>query len=544
MKSLKCAPHEGDVHFITTDHGLDPYYAADSVYKDWGEKWNTEGKPTAEVEMNGERWALCFDYYKGGLDPWENPEFAIETVREYQFYFVSMDSPTYDGERADKSDRTKGGTVTLRPRWPNLTSGGEKVNVPDYGCPYVDAQVSASNIPHEDYPYFLRRILDSFGIAGWYFDDEYIHPDSNVIDLAYYVRGERDAFNRLHAPDGPIARIHNVIQGDRSGYRKHEEDHRKIPGYKVSAMVEDDRAGEIVKGHKLGKDIKHYYPEHPDSHSKDEALYYPKFEVAYQKSITDDTVYWDDLKSVRRELEETILNCLEWVDLAPTSDGDWIIDIDPYWPVEDTRETRKSVECPLPKIEDEQSARVSRIWGRMTDADRDVTAFLLSDGGKPSPQKAAEETGNTYRTVRTVIQRMEGLIRHSYGEMEIESKNVQQELLKRVRAAGDRFESEIESATMKLADAADGREASVWKQYARQVGLSVDTSRDDCRKLLRFGTVHEDRSDCAQTLRGLLNSLSPEEARKLEYGVKAVFETPQGREVFQQLSYSALKIHT
>ena len=41
MKSLKCAPHELDVHFINTDHGLAPYYADDSVYKDWGENWNT-----------------------------------------------------------------------------------------------------------------------------------------------------------------------------------------------------------------------------------------------------------------------------------------------------------------------------------------------------------------------------------------------------------------------------------------------------------------------------------------------------------------------
>lgn len=509
-----------------------------------GEKWNTEGKPTASVEMNGEEYALCFDYYKGGLDPWENPDFTLETVREFQFYFVSKDSPTYEGKRADKDKRVKGGTITLRPRWPDLTSNGKDVSVPDYGCAYVDAEMNASNIPHEDYPYFLRRILNAFGIAGWYFDDEYIHPDSNIVDLAYYARGERDAFNRLHAADGPIARVHNLIQGDRSGYRKHEEDHRKIPGYNVSAMVEAEKAGEIIRGHKLGKELKHYYPEHPGQHSKGDALYYPKFEVAYQTSITDETVYWDDLKSARRELEETILNCLEWVDLSPTADADWAVDVDPHWAVEDTNETRKSVQCPLPKIEDEQAARVTRIWGRMTDADRDVTAFLLSDGGKPSPQKAADETGNTYRTVRTVIQRMEGLIRHSYGEMEIESKNVQQELLKRVRAAGDRFESEIESATMKLADAADDRERSVWKQYARQVGLSVDSSRDDCRKLLRFGTVHEDRADCAETLMGLLTSLSPEESRKLTFGVKAVFDTPNGRETFTELNYSKLKIHT
>lgn len=75
----------------------------------------------------------------------------------------------------------------------------------------------------------------------------------------------------------------------------------------------------------------------------------------------------------------------------------------------------------------------------MTPADKNVVGLLLADGGKVSPKEAAEETGYSYRTIRAVIDRLEGLIRHAYNEMQLEPKKVQQELLKRARAAGENF---------------------------------------------------------------------------------------------------------
>jgi len=503
---VKAAPHEGDIRFTVgvhpdervTDHGLAPYYAMDSLIKDWGDRWETDGKPTEDIEFMGQTWATCFDYSKSGLDPWENPEFQIEQVREFQFYFVAKDSPHYSGERADRDDRVKGGTITVRPRWPGLTSDGEPVSVPDYGAPYIDVQVQASNFPHEKYLTLVKRVMDAYGIAARYFDQP--HPDSHIHDLAYYVRLFRGESGPLYAPDGPIARAHTLIQGDRSGYRKHVEDHTKLPGYYVTATVEDEKAGELVRGHGLGKELKHYYPNHPDEYDPDEAPYHPKFEVSYQTARTDETVRWSDLKDARRELEETLLNCLEWCGLATTAESDAFVPFDPYWTLDDTHESRKLVKCPLPKIESEQEHRVMQLWGEMTPAGRDVTELLLTDGGKVSPKEAAERTGNTYRTVRAIIDRMEGLIRHSYGEMELASKKVQQELLKRVRAAGDRFEQSIESAAMDLADAADERKTSEWARLRREYAISV-VDRDDCRKMLKVGYQPADEDEARSIVR-------------------------------------------
>jgi len=539
-RHLKCAPHEGDVRFTigvhpdpgVPDYGLKPYYAMDSLIKEWGDRWETEGKPTRDIELAGETWATCFDYSESGLDAWDNPEFQIQNVREFQFYFVAKDSPTYEGKRADRDKRVKGGTITVRPRWPNLTADGEPVSVPQYGEPYIDVQVQASNIPHERYLSLVKRVMDAYGIAARYFDQP--HPDSHINDLAYYVRLHREDSGPLYAPDGPIARCHTLIQGDRSGYRKHVEDNTKLPGYYVTATVEDEKADQLVRGHGLGKELKHYYPNHPDNYEPNQAPYHPKFEVSYQTSRTEQTVRWDDLDDARRELEETILNCLDWCGLATSAESSVFVDFDPFWNIRDTTEARKFVQCPLPKIEDDQEHRVMQLWGDMTTADRDVTELLLTDGGKVSPQTAAEKTGYTYRTIRTVIQRMEGLIEHTYGEMELSSKKIQQELLKRVRAAGDRFEQEIGSSVMELADAAEERARSRWARVRREYAVS-EVEADDCRKLLKIGYTATDRREAEEIVRELRTAYM-ECVGQNTYGVHVVVETVEsGRERFRDM---------
>jgi hypothetical protein len=502
--NLSPAPHELDVNFITgvhpepnyPDYGLKPYYALHKLRADY-DGWKTDGKPSREMEWNGETWALVLDYQDSGIDPWESTEFSLETVKEYRLYFVSKDSPHYDEDTpADQQDRVKGGSIHVTPRWPDMTSDGEPIqNVPDYGAPFVNFRMQGSNIPHQQYHDLLRRILGAFDVNPRYVDNP--HPHSNIQDIARYVRPKRGESGAIFAPDGPIARTHTVIQGDRSGYRKHVEDHREIPGYYVTAAVEDEKADTLIRGHELGKELKHYYPNHPEKYEKDEAPYHPKFEVSYQTSLTEDTLRWDELEDAIRELDETILNCLDWSGISPSvgdgGSGIWV-DFDPYWKVEDTTASRKLVKCPLPAIEDEQEHRVMQLWGDMTPADRDVTELLLTDGGKVSPQDAAEQTGNTYRTVRTVVERMQGLIKHSYGELEIESKKIQQELLKRVRAAGERFEDEIGTAAMELADAAEDRARTAWDTVRRRYSIS-ESEDHNCRKLLRVGYKAEDKNE-------------------------------------------------
>lgn len=539
---IKPAPHEGDIYFTFTENGLSPFYALESLRSGY-DGWKTEGKPTREIEFNGETYALALDYSESGFKPWKHPDFDIETVREYTLYIVAKDSPHYEGKPADQDDRTKGGTISVSPRWPNMKSkdGNRDPSVPDYGKPYIEARTQLSNIPHGDYHNLLKRVFDAYDISASHFQTP--HPDSTINDLAYYVRPKREFSGPLHATEGPIARSHNVITGDRSGYRKHEEDNTKIPGYRVTTHIEDKKAHSLIKGHELGKEIKHYYPKDPSVWEPDQAPYHPKLEVSYQTRITDETLRYEDLEDARRELEETILNCLDWAELATSAESDVWCDFDPYWNVEDTHESRKIEPCPLPKIEDEQEHLVMSLWGDMTDSDKDVCELLLTDGGSVSPQDAAEKTNNSYRTIRSVTERLEGLIDHTYGELELSSKKIQQELKSRVRAAGDRFEQEIESATMELADASEDRARTGWDRWRREYAASIE--KRDFRKIVRMGYKPGDIDEAREILKdGLLqlNQLDEDRARKMQIAGKAICELANGDRAEIDLEHHDVKI--
>ncbi|AUX10676.1 hypothetical protein AArcSl_3069 [Halalkaliarchaeum desulfuricum] len=523
---VHCAPHEGDLHLIFRGHGLDPYFAMDRIRKDH-DGWTTEGKPTATCEFDGDTWALCYDYDTDNpLDPWENPDYTLETVPEFRFYFVAKDE-LYEGERADMSKRVRGGTITVRPRWPGMTADGDPVRgVPNLGGPYIDVQVQASNIDHDRYLSLAQHVIGAFGVNTKYLQEP--HQVSNWNDAAVYVRLHRSQSGPLYAADGPLARIHQLLEGDREGYRKHVEDHRKLPGYYVTASVTDDRARELVPGHTLGKEAKHYYPNEPEQFEPDHPLYHPKLEVSYQTSLTEETVYWSDTEDLIRELEETVLNLLDWAELSVRG-GDPFVPDEYFTGADGDRRTRKLVDCPLPEIADAQEAAVMQLWGGAMESDRAVIDYLLSDGGTVSPEEAAEETGYSYRTIRKVVDRCESVINHTYGELELASKHQQQLLLKRVRAAEENFKSTIEDAAMTVAEAAADRARSAWSKVRQRYNISVKKNPADCRKLLDVGYRPESPTEARKVIREIkLAYLRTHDDRSDTYGVHALLELAGG----------------
>jgi hypothetical protein len=498
-ETIRPQTHELDAHLIFTKDGLDPFYWLDSVRKEY-DGWETEGKPTATMEHNGDTYHLCYDYDISGLDPWEHQSYTLETVPQFRIYFT-RDDELYNGERADKDEARNGagGTMLFRPRWPNLTSDGTEVDVPDLGGPYIDCRIQQSNHQPDELPEILAGAVQAFGGTPRYFEE--IHHTSNVTDLAVYVRLLRDVSGRVHAADGPIARMHTLLEGDREGYRKHVEDHRELPGYYVTTTLTPDRVGELIRGHRLPVEIKHYYPNQPDKFEEGEPLYYPKVEVSYQTSQTDETLYWDDVANARRELAETLMNVLEWADVSLTPGDPYVSDA--YFDAgEADRWNLRLVDDPTPEIESEQKARVMTLWGDMMDSDREVIEHLLTDGGDTSPADAADATGLSYRTIRRVIDRLEGVVEHSYGDLQITSKRIQQDLLERVRAAGENFKSGVEAAVMGAAEAGADRTRSKWKAAKHRYDVTVRDG-EGITKELDIGYRPADREERDSILRRL-----------------------------------------
>lgn len=470
--------HEGRVHLIFAEYDLKPYYAINSVIRSGRstEKWETEGKPTETIRHHGEKFRIAADYDEQeqlappvALDSWE-----MESTPLFRFYVASSDRLS-DGEPADQSSRTVGGTVTIRPRWPDMRKpDGEPISgVPvlngDKG--YIDADIQLSNIPHDEYPELLREVFAAFDLSPKYLRD--IHDSSNIQQIARYVRLKRRVSGPVYAPDGPLARTHGVMAASQTGYRKHVENHQKIDGYRVAATIDDERAADLIRGHKLGKEIKHYYPREPEYYDQSDALYHPKLEVGFKGSKTEGSTYWTDLDQITQELDETLFNYLEWSDLPIRPDGSTYEKDAVFKPTESHR-SAKIVDCPLPDIEDSQKAAVMRVWGSTTESDRDLIDSLVSDGGRPTREELANRTEYSYRTVRRFVNRCEDVVRDTYDGLSLESKHQEQMLIDRVRTAESQFRESVENAVTTAANAVSDMSRSEWTQTKQDYGITIN----------------------------------------------------------------------
>ncbi|WP_439028490.1 DUF7845 domain-containing protein [Haloarchaeobius sp. DT45] len=544
--------HEFDVHLHFTRYALKPYYALDSVRKDHP-GWQTSGKPTATFGLDGDTWAACFDYQHQPIippDPAVVPSYSLETAPLFRVHFVAKDS-LYDDERADQSKRIRGGTITVRPRWPDMKNKDEETGrvsrvrgYMDIGQPYIDVQVQGSNIDFDLYLELVQEAMAAFGIHRKYFADP--ARTSNINDAAVYVRPRRSVSGSVYAADGPIERIHQLLESDRSGVRRHHADHRKIPGYHVATTIDAPRARQLVKGHSLGKEIKHYYPEHPENREPDEPLYHPKVEVSLQANVSMSTVWWEkredrpndpDRSDLRRELEEVLLNVLDWSGLSvgPNGEGGTYFSDAYFKRYESKKASRKSVQCPLPKIENQQEARVIQQWRNLTGSDAAVIDHLLTDGGVVSPSDVADSSGYCYRTIREALHRLEDLVKWSYGRIEFASDYQKQLLLDRVRAQKENFEQTVNATVAEVADRERAAERSAWAQWRRQYNVTVQEA-DTHYQTWRIEYAASDEQEARRILQSGRTAFKAETGRHSTTGIHVVIEIDGRREVVTDLA--------
>ena len=254
------APHEVSGNLIFTEHGLHPFYALDSIIK------SNDGTVRATFEHGEERYRVELYYQDSGLAPRDDPDFRLETVREFRL-------------RVHASDETGERKVTfhIAPRWPGMqTKEGKEVPTPDIEG--VNARMDGANIPIEEYPNLLQRAAESVGVHSKYFEREHIHAYSNVFQFELYLRLNRDRSGAVFGLNSPMQRIFEHVEG--TGYRQLTEDNGKADGYFHRAKFGSDGAQLLFAepGHGYAKSIKHYHPEHPRSDPSD-PLYHPKVGV-------------------------------------------------------------------------------------------------------------------------------------------------------------------------------------------------------------------------------------------------------------------------
>lgn len=502
--------------YVKYDVGLGVYYGLNSLQKE--HDFREEGALVAEFGVpdeiaestDRELWELEFSFSDSKLEPWDDESFRIQNVREYS---IKVHPAGVD----DHDDALRKATFSVKPRWPDLESedGYADPNNP-HGILGLDVTFDGSNLSPRVYPklfYQALGVLHGQQGKNWSnptyisYEDvrpENIHHSSNIVDGELYVRLDEDKSGPLYAIDGPIHRISMLLADERRGYAKSIRDDRECEGYYHVATIDSERASQLLGGHSLGKEFKHYHVNNPDAVEGDGMLEHPKFGVALQNSVTDRTVYWDDLRRLEKELDEALLNVLDWADIPIRPDGQYYVE-DRVFDVEGERRFRQLATNQLPTIEQEQNHDVTRIMNNLAPTDAEITEQLLADGGQWSPRDLADELGRHIDTVYHALQRLGDLVVHEYGDVCLRSKNVAQQILSRLKGAKESFDISLSEAADRMlqADKVENNE-SAFARWRETYGVSIE-SEDGDSDTISMKYQPSDRREAREILRAGAN---------------------------------------
>lgn len=468
-----------------------------------------------------EKWAVDFNFKGCGIAPpnddvAEDLDWRLETVREY---VVKVYPAAYQSHAEAKDDGRKRASFTLKPRWPDIESTGAKNLSNPYDLTGFDVDTSGSNIQFERYPDLLQRAMQSLADRqGFKFDkftriraDDFapdnIHKSSNITDAELYVRVDTDETGRVYAFDGTLHRASMLLGSERNGYAKSVRDDTKCPGYYHTATIGPMRASAMVGGHDLAKELKHYHVKHRMA-VEGGALEHPKVGASFQNSKHDDTVYWSDLDRLERELDEALLNTLRWSDLPTDADEEIFVD-DDYFKVVGDRRFRKVVQDQLPRLREQQDreAQMFAVGHNMTEVDVDAVEAMLTDGGITSPADIAEAIGRDISTIYDSLQRLSGLIIHRYGEVEIASQYLAQQILGKLKGVRRGIEQTMEESIDDLVRGekfarreADGIESNPWDRWLGNWVENIEDRGDGPSKLI-LGWTPADLDDARELIK-------------------------------------------
>lgn len=498
MKAVETAPHEFTANYIYDDYGLKPFFAIDSVVKQF------DGATTAPVIFDGETWKATLYYQDSGIvNPGEcNPqgtEFSLESMREFRVALTHADDPL--GEQK--------ANFHVSPRWQGMEVENDEgdrheLSIPDSLTEGINIRVSGSNIEFSHYEKLLARIFDALDINQRYVAEP--HDASNIQDAERYVRLVKGRSGPVHARDGPISQMGHLLENDRSGYRKvvqNDEDERgrNVAGYYHTVTLGPKRVREAFPSHALPKEVKHYYAREAESMTADEALAHPKVGASYQVSLHDQTlgVDDDDLQQLSQELEETVLSVLSEANLSiqPLEEGG-LYKKDAYFKAEQSDRDLSVTDLSLTEIEQKQeSIVISQIADGLSPVEWESLHTLVTDGGHVSPADIAEENDRHPGSVRRALNRLPEMIEHDYGEVSLRSDYVAEMVHEAVDKAKNATRRAVEATARakEVAERGADESMSAFMAWAATADVEVDDRRE-ARMVIRMG-----RKDATRKIR-------------------------------------------
>ncbi|MDZ7689257.1 MAG: hypothetical protein U5J64_11220 [Halobacteriales archaeon] len=466
MSKVAPAPHEFDAFLLFDKHGLSPYLG---LSREIIHGLDGSAKNYTTFTVDGEEWNVEKIYYKkGNIDPEDMLDF--ETV--YEFHVVCRG----DGERK--------AAFHITPRWSGIESkSGKSIPCPPKVDEGTSVRVQGSNVDPRQYTEILRTVMGELTVSPKYFRSP--HAGSRVIQYERYVRIERDTAKKVISLDGALARVWRLLGRRDTGHAEYKKKDEDVEGYEHVVQFDGEGAGELIPGHRIGKYVKHYHPQHVRDDDED-PLYHPKIGVSLNRKLHGSVPY-SKVEELERELDESLINLLSWSDVPTEPSSVTYVADDHFAPTE--RDDIAIYEDPTPKIEMEQDAVVVRTLREgIEESDFQAMEALLSDGGGQHPAEVAADTDYSVRTLYRSLERLDGIVRNDSSTLRFVSKKVAEDVREIVSQTRTKLQTAAERACAMINVDADldgnGEAFQRWcSKYA------VEVARDDDNLTFKIGAM-------------------------------------------------------
>lgn len=466
--------------------GLAPYWALASLLI--GE---FDGYHEVRADVDGEPVTIELAYSKSGFAPRPQDD-AGDRLYEFELHIEGR------GERKCH--------FNLSPRFPDMRhyDNGEELTFPFH---HLDAdegltvQFQASNYDLEQIPALLpRAIFELASDVDVGLHHEYFQAPcgGRIAEIERYVRLTRDWNRKLTQTGGLFDRLAMLLSNEKGTKGKHTWDNTEEMGYHHQVRLDSAGAGQLVPNHQLGKQLKSYLPENPDAFDEDDPLYHPKFGVLFRKSLNKPgSIPWDDRHDLVDELDETIVNSLEWADI-PTTVGDQddggsngVFVSDDHFDVVAREGSLPISEDPTPRLEAEQEHLLMTVLRDCRETSAEIAEHVATDGGHDvHVEEVAEDTGYSLSTIYRALQELDDVLESRDGHVRFVSQKIAEE----IRGIVESAEYAIENAADRAAalfdiDVNQSANSAVSRWLAEYGAEFVPPEDTDNRPTVRIGTI-------------------------------------------------------
>lgn len=526
MSHVATETHEVRGTLLWDQHGDAPYWAVRSMVAKLG------GGITIEAEVDGEPLQLTLSYSESGISP--RPSDDVERLHEYGVYWTTEDGRRFGGELKPRFEARR-----FRKFDPDASFWDrEKIAVPENLGQAVAFQVTAGIYRTPDhYPRMLPKVLLELAReAGVGWNPDYFagapHEFSTITALEQTVRLTREESKKLTDADGIMGRLFFLLSDLKGSKAEYSADNTEVVGYIHQLRLDPDAAGELAPGRRRGFQFKSYHPKHVRG-SADDPLYHPRVGTLFKKKWNDHRgVPWHEWCDLARELEENLINILQWANV-PVAPGPTFVD-DDYFEVRESSRRVGFYNDPTPAIEREQDSVVMRVLARANDSSWDLAEQLAADGGEKHYARLDLPSSTAYRA----LDELEGVAESQNGVFRFISEKVRQEV-KSVVDYQRRVQQDLERSVIAVAHLLDidpqkiQQKGSAFQRWITEYTIDVDERRDGRPRLKIAAALDRLRSTSVPLLDDVLRDglaawrdagLDPQEFHDAE----VIYQEPDG----------------